>query len=64
LRVQVRGELAYAEAALAVLGRVDLQGCLIAVAPTVRLARVVSAAAELARALGYAVEAPLKAQGR
>ena len=41
----------------------DLNGTLIAVAPTVGLARVVSAAPELALALGYDVDAALEAPG-
>jgi alkylhydroperoxidase/carboxymuconolactone decarboxylase family protein YurZ len=39
----------------------EIVGCLIAVAPTVGLARVVSAAPELALALGYDVDAALEA---
>ena len=42
----------------------EIVGCLIAVAPTVGLARVVSAAPELALALGYDVDAALEAPGR
>jgi hypothetical protein len=38
-------------------------GCLIAVAPIVGLARVVSAAPELALALGYDVDAAVEATG-
>ena len=41
----------------------EIVGCLIAVAPTVGLARVVSAAPELALALGYDVDAALEAPG-
>jgi len=41
----------------------ELVGCLIAVAPIVGLARVVSAAPELALALGYDVDAALEAPG-
>jgi alkylhydroperoxidase/carboxymuconolactone decarboxylase family protein YurZ len=41
----------------------EIVGCLIAVAPVVGLARVVSAAPELALALGYDVEAALEAPG-
>jgi len=40
----------------------EIVGCLIAVAPTVGLARVVSAAPELALALGYDVDAALEGQ--
>lgn len=53
-----------AQAALATGATFDeLVGCLIAVAPTVGLARVVSAAPELALALGYDVDAALEAPG-
>jgi alkylhydroperoxidase/carboxymuconolactone decarboxylase family protein YurZ len=38
----------------------EIVGCLIAVAPTIGLARVVSAAPELALALGYDVDAALE----
>jgi hypothetical protein len=41
----------------------EIVGCLIAVAPVVGLARVVSAAPELALALGYDVDAALEATG-
>jgi alkylhydroperoxidase/carboxymuconolactone decarboxylase family protein YurZ len=41
----------------------EIVGCLIAVAPIVGLARVVSAAPELALALGYDVDAALEAAG-
>ena len=41
----------------------EVVGCLIAVAPTIGLARVVSAAPELALALGYDVDAALEAPG-
>src|SRR5512144_587762 len=41
----------------------EIVGCLIAVASTVGLARVVSAAPELALALGYDVDAALEARG-
>jgi 4-carboxymuconolactone decarboxylase len=40
----------------------DIVGTLIAVAPTVGIARVVSAAPELALALGYDVDSALEAQ--
>ena len=50
------------EAALAAGATVDeVVGTVIAVAPTVGLARVVSAAPELALALGYDVDAALEA---
>jgi alkylhydroperoxidase/carboxymuconolactone decarboxylase family protein YurZ len=53
------------ETALATGASVDeIVGCLIAVAPIVGLARVVSAAPELALALGYDVDAALEAPGR
>ena len=49
------------ELALAAGATVDeIVGCLIAVAPVVGLARVVSAAPELALALGYDVDAALE----
>ena len=49
------------EMALATGGSVDeIVGVLLAIAPTVGLARVVSAAPELALALGYDVEAALE----
>jgi 4-carboxymuconolactone decarboxylase len=52
------------EAALASGAAADeIVGTVIAVAPTVGLARVVSAAPELALALGYDVDAALEAQG-
>ena len=52
------------EVALAAGASIDeVVGSLIAVAPTVGLARVVSAAPELALALGYDVEAALEAPG-
>ena len=41
----------------------EIVGVLIAVAPTVGLARVVSAAPELALAIGYDVDAALEAAG-
>ena len=41
----------------------EVVGCLIAVAPTIGLARVVSAAPELALALGYDVDAAFEASG-
>ena len=41
----------------------EIVGCLIAVAPTIGLARVVSAAPGLALALGYDVDAALEAPG-
>ena len=41
----------------------EIVGSLIAVAPTIGLARVVSAAPELALALGYDVDAALEASG-
>ena len=51
------------ELALAAGATVDeIVGCLIAVAPIIGLARVVSAAPELALALGYDVEAALEGQ--
>ena len=51
------------EAALAAGATADeIVGTLVAVAPSVGLARVVSAASELALALGYDVEAALEAQ--
>ena len=51
------------EAALAAGATVDeVVGAVIAVAPTVGLARVVSAAPELALALGYDVDAALEAR--
>ena len=51
------------EAALAAGASADeIVGTLVAVAPSVGLARVVSAAPELALALGYDVEAALEAQ--
>ena len=40
----------------------EIVGCLIAVAPTIGLARAVSAAPELALALGYDVDAALEAR--
>jgi hypothetical protein len=50
------------EPALAAGAGIDeIVGTLIAVAPTVGMARVVSAAAELALALGYDVDAALEA---
>jgi alkylhydroperoxidase/carboxymuconolactone decarboxylase family protein YurZ len=53
---------AIVETALAAGASVDeIVGCLIAVAPTVGLARVVSAAPELALVLGYDVDAALEA---
>ena len=53
-----------AERALAAGANIDeIVGTLIAVAPTVGLARVVSAAPELALALGYDVEAALEEPG-
>ena len=53
------------ESALATGATVDeIVGCLIAVAPVVGLARVVSAAPELALALGYDVNAALEARER
>ena len=49
------------EQALAAGATVDeIVGCLIAVAPVIGLARVVSAAPELAMALGYDVDAALE----
>ena len=52
------------EVALAAGANIDeIVGTLIAVAPTVGLARVVSAAPELALALGYDVEAALEEHG-
>ncbi|SRR6266540_3369926 len=52
------------EAALAAGASLDeIVGVLIAVAPVVGLARVVSAAPDLALALGYDVNAALEAQG-
>ena len=48
---------------LAVLQVDEIVGTLIAVAPVIGLARVVSDAPELALALGYDVEAALEAQG-
>ena len=52
------------EVALAAGAQVDeIVGTLIAVAPVIGLARVVSDAPELALALGYDVEAALEAQG-
>ena len=52
------------EVALAAGANIDeIVGTLIAVAPTVGLARVVSAAPELALALGYDVEAALEEPG-
>ena len=52
------------EVALAAGAQVDeIVGTLIAVAPIIGLARVVSDAPELALALGYDVEAALEAQG-
>jgi alkylhydroperoxidase/carboxymuconolactone decarboxylase family protein YurZ len=52
------------EVALAAGANLDeIVGTLIAVAPTVGLARVVSAAPELALALGYDVEAALESRG-
>ena len=52
------------ETALAAGASIDeIVGTLIAVAPTVGLARVVSAAPELALALGYDVDAALEAPG-
>ena len=51
------------ELALAAGASVDeIVGCLIAVAPTVGLARVVSAAPELALALGYDLDAAFEAR--
>ena len=52
------------EAALAAGATIDeIVGSLIAVAPTIGLARAVSAAPELALALGYDVDAALEAPG-
>ena len=51
----------YVEQALAAGATVEeIVGCLIAVAPVIGLARVVSAAPELALALGYDVDAALE----
>ena len=53
------------ELALAAGATVDeIVGCLIAVAPTIGLARAVSAAPELALALGYDVDAALETRDR